>query len=229
MFVSSSTVATVLLLAISSASEAKRSNFAANGYAAANIPAANIKGSFDMMMMNPIANLTGMTGMITYGVPNHPGLTVTNNYNPTPQNIAMDDFDCEDFLDDGLMCTDVMPGDNLNGFVCTMVYDDFIDFDCADDVVDSWDCDYDPFPPMIMNPNLPPMGTTNGGMGMPGTGTTGNNGGNPAGTASTNAASATASKQGNILNAGVRQAGSGAAVVGSLVAFVAIAVTGLLF
>ncbi|KAJ3096760.1 hypothetical protein HDU97_005592 [Phlyctochytrium planicorne] len=69
------------------------------------------------------------------------GISVVDNYSPTPENFAMDDWVCIE--DNGM--------------------DDpaWRDLDCMDDTEDDWECDYDPIPPPN-NPGTPSNPSTPG-------------------------------------------------------------------
>jgi hypothetical protein len=46
-------------------------------------------------------------------------------------NITSIPWDCQSATNDGLVCVDVLPGENLSDAICTEVWDNFIDYDCA--------------------------------------------------------------------------------------------------
>ncbi|KAJ3194653.1 hypothetical protein HK101_002242 [Irineochytrium annulatum] len=172
----------------------------------------------------PVMNAPGVipTGIVTST--NGMGVTIITDYNPTGQNLAMDDWFCEDVVDDNLVCSDALPTDNLAAtHVCFEAYDDFVDFDCVDDLVDSWSCDYEPFLPQVAPKPLPGAmagGDMMGGMG----GGTGAMGGMPGAVSSGVAAVNTMGPNGQI---GVT-AGASRSATGAVSAFAAVMAVALL-
>ncbi|KAI9332820.1 hypothetical protein BDR26DRAFT_624243 [Obelidium mucronatum] len=85
------------------------------------------------------------TGIVKQDTPD--GHTVSTNFNPSPQQLAQDEWDCEDVADDeDAVCFDVSPNEKLQDLECVEVFDDFVDFACEIDRVDNWECDSDPWP-----------------------------------------------------------------------------------
>ncbi|KAJ3211288.1 hypothetical protein HDU67_004630 [Dinochytrium kinnereticum] len=74
------------------------------------------------------------SGKVTYTNSNN--VSVIDNYSPTPENYAMDNWVC---IEDTGMNDPA-----------------WADLDCSEEVMDDWECDYDPIAPPV-NPTSPPV------------------------------------------------------------------------